>query len=112
MNYFRVIPRDFFNESKLLKCLGQFELCVLDRQCNGLEFVTRFDGGPFEIVQNEADASLSCSNYRVFLDGDELELFAPYNSKENYPLMGRYRGSEYYIFNEKGNLMPNFGIVS
>lgn len=32
MTYFRVIPRDFFNESKLLKCLGQFELWAIERR--------------------------------------------------------------------------------
>lgn len=112
MSYHRVIPRDFFNEAKLLKCLGQFELCRLDKRLCGLEFTMEFDGESFDIAQDDSDGSLRCLNYRVYLNGEELELFTPYNSKENYPLMGRYRGDDYYLFDSKGKFMPNFGVRS
>lgn len=110
MSYIRIIPRDFFNEAKFLKCLGQFELCVLERRCNGLEIDTSFDGAGFVIVQNESDASLLCLNYKVYVNREELELYLPYNSKESYPLMGRYKGVDYYIFDSNGKFMPNFGL--
>jgi hypothetical protein len=109
-SYHRIIPRDFFNEAKLLKCLGQFELCVMEKQCNGLNFTIEFDNKAFVIVQNELDASLSCQNYRVFLGHEEVELCAPYNSKNAYPLIARYRDAEYYVFDSKGKFMPNFGM--
>lgn len=111
MSYMRVIPRDFFNESKLLKCLGRFELCVLDRNCNGLPIRTIHSGNSFDIEQNPNDGSLFCSNYHVHLNGYEMHLFVPYNSKENYPLIARYRDADYYVFSEKGNFMPNFGVL-
>ena len=31
-NYYRVIPRDLFNEAKLLKCMGHLCLKIHDRQ--------------------------------------------------------------------------------
>lgn len=43
MSYIRVVPRDFFNEAKLLKCLGQFELCVNHTGSNGLKFDIEYD---------------------------------------------------------------------
>lgn len=50
MNYIRVIPRDFFNESKLLKCMGQLSLKILDCQLpKGIEMYIEGDGQPFQI---------------------------------------------------------------
>lgn len=105
----RVIPRDFFNDSKLLKCLGQFQLCAKHTGANGLDFEIKYDGEPFEIFQHDSDGSLSVLNYSVFLKGSPVALYIPYNAKENYPLIGLYKGEEYYIFDEKGKFMPNFG---
>lgn len=108
MSHYRVIPRDFFNEAKLLKCLGRFQLCIHDRLTK-FNFEVEFDGKPFLIHLNDHNNCLICLNYRVFLDGHELTLYTPYNSKENYPLLGLYKGEEYFIFDEDGNFMPNFG---
>ena len=109
MSYLRVIPRDFFNESKLLKCLGQFQLCIHDRTANGLPFEVDFDGRAFEIIQYDSDGALSVLNYLVSLNGEPVILYTPYNSKENYPLRALYRNEEYFVFDEKGKFMPNFG---
>lgn len=115
MQYKRVVPRDFFNEAKLLKCLGQFQLCVLDMRVP-IEFDLKklkveFDGKPFDIHQHNSDGSFYCENYRVFLDGEELTLSTPLNSKENYPLEAVYKGEIYYVFDDKGRWMPNFGVM-
>lgn len=32
-SYRRVLPRDLFNEAKLLKCLGQLSLMIHDGKC-------------------------------------------------------------------------------
>lgn len=109
MAYIRVIPRDFFNESKLLKCLGQLQLCIHDQKVQGLPLVVDFDHQAFRILQDNTNGNLYCANYRVFLGREELILSIPYNSQENYPLLAEYKGEEYYIFDEKGNFMPNFG---
>jgi hypothetical protein len=112
MSYQRVIPRDFFNEAKLLKCLGRFELAVnhggpMDIR---LPITIDYDGEAFVIEQNPNDGSLWCVNYRAYLAGEEVQLFVPYNSKDEWPLMCIYKAEEYYAFDESGKFMPNFGV--
>jgi hypothetical protein len=109
MSYKRVIPRDFFNEAKLLKCLGHFEICVLDRKCGGLDIQTELDGDTFEIRQNESDGSLYCANYLATLNGERLHLFTAYNDKSEYPFWCEYRGDVYLVFDKNGKFLPNFG---
>lgn len=109
MSYTRVLPRDLFNESKLLKCLGQLSLCILDRRVNGLPLVEIFEGNEFQVIQNPLDGSLSCLNYRLYLENVEIELFTPLNSRNEYPLIGRYKDGDYYLFDENGKFIPNFG---
>ena len=110
MSHKRVIPRDFFNESKLLKCFGQFQLCVHDKKTNGLDITVLFDDKTFEIIQYDHDGSLSVLNYLVMVNGQSLILYIPYNARENYPLIGLYNGAEYYVFDEQGEFMTNFGL--
>lgn len=108
--YQRVIPRDFFNESKLLKCLGRLQLLIHDRRVNRLPLEVDFDGASFDIQQCQLTGNLYCTNYRVFLDGEELKLSIQYNAKEShYPLECEYKNEIYYIFDEDGQFMPNFG---
>lgn len=109
MSYTRVVPRDFFNEAKLLKCLGRLELIILDKLIK-IPLVSEFDGEPFNIQQNINDGSINVTNYTVSLNNEEIFLFTPLNSKENYPLYGIYRGEEYCIFSETGEFLPNFGV--
>lgn len=105
MAYIRVIPRDFFNESKLLKCLGRFQLLIHDRGCKGYNFKVIFHGEPFSIKQNDHDGSLFVENYCVMLDGERLDLFSHYNSKESYPLFCVYRGDLYRVLDDDGNFI-------
>lgn len=110
VTYTRVVPRDFFNESKLLKCLGKFEICVIDKMCDGLPIVTDMNGSQsFNIQQDPTDGSLYCSNYRATLGDEEIWLCIPYNSKDEWPLLARFRGEEYCVFDKQGKFMPNFG---
>ncbi len=106
MSFKRVIPRDFFNTAKLLKCLGRFELLRVDKN---LPFRVDFDNKAFEIHQDDSDGSLYCSNYKVYLNEMELHLKIPYNSKNPWPLEASYKDGDYYIFDDDGNFMPNFG---
>lgn len=101
--YKRVVPRDFFNESKLLKCLGQFQLVAE----NSKTLQVTFNNGPFEIQQDQSDGSLYCANYTVTLLGDVVTLVTTYNSKESYPLLATWRNETYYVFRENGELMPS-----
>lgn len=104
-HYGRVIPRDFFNEAKLLKCLGRLELLILDRK---LSLTSEYDGEAFTVLQ-DIDGDLRVANYHVSYCGEELDLFTPLNSRERWPLRALYRGEEYCLFDEKGNWMPAWG---
>ena len=105
MSYRRVIPRDLFNESKLLKCLGQLSLLAHDGQANGLR-VSFDDDGPFHIVQDDDDGGLYCSNVWIFThDGNIVSVKTRYNSKSAYPLVF----NEYQdVFNDDGTLTEEF----
>lgn len=88
MSYSRVIPRDLFNESKLLKCLGQVALILHDyegRYPVALDHTDEDQG--FVIDQNESTGDLYCTNLRLIRhNGEEITLSSQYNSKSTYPL--------------------------
>lgn len=89
MSYLRVIPRDLFNESKLLKCLGQLALIIHDRVNVPRELELTHDDSEFsgfQIEQNQDSGALYCANMQLTFAGHVIELSIPYNSKENYPL--------------------------
>lgn len=111
MSYQRVIPRDLFNEAKLLKCLGQLALLIHDgvRIPRGLtlEHETPEDG--FQIEQNQDSGALYCCNLECFCDGRLIGLSTPYNSKDAFPLrFVRGDDDEGRVFNEDGSLSDEF----
>lgn len=60
----RVIPRDFFNESKLLKCLGKLHLQLMHLQETERPFViVQFDNESFNIKQDDGDGVLLQRGY-------------------------------------------------
>lgn len=103
--YFRVIPRDLFNEAKLLKCLGQ--LVIESERING-RLVIHHDGDPFNVIQDEGTGDLYCANVCVWLDGRQIRLVTSYNSKENYPMWADVNDDYYQVFNPDGTLHPDF----
>ena len=84
--YTRAIPRDLFNEAKLLKCLGQLALLVHDGKTSGLPLSVTHDGEPFDVDQDESDGSLLCWNVVVRCAGIQITVWANYNSQAPYPL--------------------------
>ena len=108
--YMRVVPRDLFNESKLLKCLGKISIGILDGKLGEhrlTEKHTREDEG-FIILQNE-DGDIMCDNYRVFKGGEEIYLFTRLNSKANWPLMTIDHNAEYIeVLNDDGKFTKEF----
>lgn len=89
MSYMRVIPRDLFNEAKLLKCLGQVALIIHDGVGvpSGLHLehdTTECDG--FNVEQDPNDGSLYCGNLSLYFEERLIGLRSPYNSKDAYPL--------------------------
>lgn len=103
MSYMRVCPRDLFNESKLLKCLGQISLGIHDGTIQGLEMVYENERDGFNINQNDDTGGIYVSNL-FFIDshGEHVEFYHPLNNKNNYPIIMIYKNEEYYPFNDKG----------
>jgi|LakMenEpi03Aug12_release.lakeMendotaPanAssembly.Ray.scaffolds.fasta_scaffold2031590_1 hypothetical protein len=108
--YMRVVPRDLFNEAKLLKCLGKISIGILDGKLGKYrltEKYTREDEG-FIILQNE-DGDIMCDNYRVFKDEEEIYLFTRLNSKDIWPLMTINHHAEYIeVLDDDGKFTKDF----
>lgn len=104
MEYIRVIPRDLFNESKLLKCIGRLALLILNNAVpNNIDIRIKETGKAFKITQNE-DGELSIINYPIKVNGEIMVFKTKYNSKDNYPLYCQTKEEEdFLVFNENGD---------
>jgi hypothetical protein len=103
--YRRVVPRDFFNESKLLKCLGAF--MIEAERYDHIKCESSCE--PFEIELNDS-AELSVTNYYFYCASIELRLFTPYNSKEPYPLYADVcdEVGPFSVFSDDGKFTTEF----
>lgn len=116
MPYTRVIPRDLFNEAKLLKCLGQFALIAHDGvDANRTAFprciTIGHDGEPFVIDLDEDNGELYCRTFPVTVGpyGYRLHLSCPYNSRSPFPLMASFEDYERVaVFNDDGTFSDEF----
>jgi hypothetical protein len=111
MSYQRVIPRDLFNEAKLLKCLGKLSLLILDGELSNSNVTDELiDGGCFQIEQDPDDGSIYCCNYILWVDNMQVELSSPLNSRDSYPLRVFMEGSGDHanVFDEEGVLTKVF----
>lgn len=110
MSYQRVIPRDLFNEAKLLKCLGQLSLIIHDGVGvpKGLALEHENPEEGFQIHQDESTGALYCGNLECFYAGRLIGLRSPYNSKEAFPLRFVLDDEEDSVFTETGALSPEF----
>lgn len=114
--YTRVIPRDLFNEAKLLKCLGQLSLLIHNGMCpmRVIHDADRFVG--FAIDQDQSDGSFYCSNLKFYFKRDGKDVEARFrtslNSRENYPLCTTTpEGEEIGVFEADGGLTEDFLIM-
>lgn len=109
--YERVIPRDLFNESKLLKCLGQLALLIHDGKGNKdlvLEHNQQMNAG-FQIDQDQSDGSLFCVNISFRLKDTEIPISTSLNSKRPYPMIYQDdEGGEEDLFNDDGSFTDSF----
>jgi hypothetical protein len=109
MPYRRVIPRDLFNEAKLLKCLGRLALIVHDGDGHWPLTLTHEDPkAGFVIDQDPASGDLYCMNLRLYLKNPEsrreVRLASPYNSKDDWPLHFTIgENDEANVFDDEGN---------
>lgn len=108
--YRRVIPRDLFNEAKLLKCLGRLALMIH----NGLEYPLTFEHYTeihegFLIDQDQDSGHLFCRNMIFYLNDNALVLGTNYNSKSQYPLIFEDEElGDVCVFDDDGNFSDEF----
>lgn len=110
MSYKRVLPRDYFNESKLLKCLGHLALQILnDRdKANGIEIeIFDNDGAPFNIQLSEC-GHLYEIYHPIKVGGEIVRMMTPYNSKANFPLICEHGIENYDVFTDQGEFTVEF----
>lgn len=101
MRYTRVLPRDLFNESSLLKCIGKLWLLVENSQ------TARFleESVPsFQIVMDESSGGISVGNLHFEVNGNACHLYRPMNSRRFWPLylVNEETDDEIDVFTESG----------
>lgn len=108
MAYKRVAPRDLFNESKLLKCLGQLALLIHDKAAP--EELSFYDtGNRYKIEQRDMDGGIECvSGICFYHNYSKLTLYHPLNNKEPYPLLLEIDDVSYEVFYDDGTLTSDF----
>ena len=112
MQYNRVLPRDAFNESKLLKGIGRISLLIHDNVGfigKKLNCVLENESQGFKILMDEQDGSTYCSNFYLFdNNGTPIYLSNPLNCKLPYPLQFEYKDTSDFLFTDEGELSPEF----
>jgi hypothetical protein len=109
MSYVRVIPRDLFNESKLLKCWGQLSLLI--HEGRGIRWPLRVENENteergFVIDLDHGYGGLFVHNLSLWMGERPFYLYVPINSREPYPLLlvDEDTDEEHTVFNEDGSL--------
>lgn len=105
MSYIRVIPRDLFNEASLLKCLGKLALHL--ESIRSIAVLEDF-GQAFSVVQDENDGTISVENLPFMIGHEVVRLYRPLNSREPYPLYAQLGDEEIQVFDDAGDLSPQF----
>ena len=105
-NYQRIIPRDFYNESKLLKCIGLLSLNILDNS-TPCKIEIEESGEAFNVVLLD-DGYLTIINYPIKVKDLEILFKTTYNSKANYPLYAELNYVNYCVFDESGKFDSEF----
>lgn len=113
MSYTRVIPRDLFNEAKLLKCLGKLALYIHDAEegcAKVLELYQEEEGQAFKIKQCPHTGDLFCSNLHLLSEIHRtVPLTSKYNSKDDpWPLWFHTDEESEKVFTEIGAFSPEF----
>lgn len=107
--YTRVIPRDFYNESKLLKCLGYLKIKSEQHdRPDGIEISIEENGERFLIEKDESSGDIYVANYGTSVNGKAVRFATNLNSKSNFPLYCEYEDTPYGIFDDNGNWDEEF----
>jgi hypothetical protein len=99
MTYTRVLPRDLFNEAKLLKELGFLSLAIHDgKHACGRILEVIHDGKPFDICRSDSGdlyvANLAICSQKT---GEKIHVFTMCNSREENALSFEFSYKEIEI---------------
>lgn len=108
IKYQRVLPRDLFNEAKLLKCFGHLCLLILDNKIPPHSNMLFYSNGKAFDIELYNDGSLSICNIEIWIKDKMYSFFTTYNSKANYPLYLEHLGIQYDVFMEDGTWTDEF----
>lgn len=108
-DYQRVAPRDFFNESKLLKCLGRLTLLIHDGMTpvkigmiEDFRYSSEFKIGLMD------DGHLVVTNRQFKIKEHFVIMKTVYNCKKPYPLICEHEYVEYPVFDDNGEWTEEF----
>lgn len=112
MTYQRVLPRDLFNEAKLLKCLGKL---IVEIENKNLPIAHAFEANAagFSVGQDENDDSIFVSNIRFYAHSDagkRLYFFTGLNARNEWPLQCTdfNQRDTLHVFNSQSELSEAF----
>lgn len=107
MSYVRVLPRDLFNDSNLLKCIGKLVLDIEDGMLD-LSY-EHINHRMFDIWQHESDGSTHIVNIDFYDNQNNAILFnRPLNSRKQWPLICDISDNEFNVFEEDGSYTKEF----
>lgn len=105
-NYQRVIPRDLFNEAKLLKCIGRLCLYIHDGNVP-CEMTFSEPEEQFQIALMD-EGALTITNVDFRINGHVYLFKTTYNSKANYPLFVQTDDGDIEVFGDTGDFTTDF----
>ena len=105
-DYYRVVPRDLFNESKLLFNIGRLAL-LLHKEQGPPGLKIEESGERFNIGLID-EGSLTITNWNFTIGEYDLLFKTTYNSKERFPLHCQFHNIEYPVFDQDGSLTKEF----
>lgn len=101
MNYKRVLPRDLFNESALLKCLGKLWIHLDNARYPGVS-MSEF-AAEFAIDQNQSTGGIFSRNVHLIVRGSCVHLERPLNERDTWSLYATDSDdNEYIVFDNDG----------
>ena len=113
-NYLKlVLPRDAFNQAKLLKGIGMLTLYMHDCKF-GLDELMTYEHDPviedqFVVCLDDSEGGFYLDNVRFFdTNNEDIYFFHPCNCQLNHTLCFRYKGESENVFNEDGSINSVF----
>lgn len=108
MGYSRVLPRDLFNEAKLLKCMGRVALYIHDGIIPNTTILLHHEPESGFKIEQGIDGETFVINLVLISYHDVIPLSSPLNSRANYPLEAFWEDEYVRVFNEDGDLTDEF----